>query len=117
MLESFGFVVRAGLEESGLAASTRRFVAAGGGARSPLWRQIVSDCLNAPQTWAPRSDGDLGMAMLAARAVFGTDVLGAALADWLGDVELTTPDPARHEVQERRYAAWLATRAALADAR
>lgn len=116
MLESFGFVARAGLEASGLAGTTHRFVAAGGGARSPLWRQIMSDSLGAPQAWARRSDADLGDAMLAARAVFGADVFGAALAEWLGDMELTTPDPARQEIQERRYAAWLATRSALSAA-
>jgi len=114
MLESFGFVARAGLEASGLAGTTHRFVAAGGGARSTLWRQIVSDTLGAAQAWARRADADLGMAMLAARAVLEADVFGAAAPDWLGDVELTTPDPARVEVQERRYATWLAARAALA---
>ncbi len=117
MLESFGFVARAGLEASGLAPTTHRFVAAGGGARSPLWRQIVSDCLGAPQAWARRADADLGDAMLAARAVFGADVFGAALPDWLGEMDVTTPDPAQVEVQDRRYAVWLATRAALAGLR
>lgn len=116
MLESFGFVARAGLEASGLARTTHRFVAAGGGARSPLWRQIMSDCLGAPQAWARRSDADLGDAMLAARAVFGTDVFGAALPAWVGEMESTVPDPARREVQERRYSVWLATRSALTAA-
>jgi len=116
MLESFAFVARAGLEESGLAATTRRYVAAGGGARSALWRQIVSDTLGAPQEWARRADADLGMAMLAARATLGVDVFGAAMPDWLGDTEITTPDPARQTVQDRRYAVWRATRAALAPA-
>ena len=114
MLESFGFVARAGLEASSLAPTTRRFVAAGGGARSAFWRQIVSDALGAPQAWARRADADLGDAMLAARAVFGADVFASALPEWLGDTELTTPDPARVEIQERRYATWLATRSALA---
>jgi xylulokinase len=114
MLESFAFTARAGLEASGLAASTRQFVAAGGGARSAFWRQIVTDTLGAPQTWAPRADAALGDAMLAARATLGSDVLGAALPDWLGDVEVTVPDPARAAIQDRRYATWLATRASIA---
>jgi xylulokinase len=116
MLESFGFVARASLEASGLATTTHRFVAAGGGARSALWRQIVTDCLGAPQAWARRSDADLGDAMLVARAVLGADVFGAALPEWLGEMELTTPDAAQVEVQDRRYAVWLAIRAALNEA-
>ena len=63
MLESFAFVARAGLEDSGLAASTERFVSAGGGARSPLWRQIVTDTLGASADLEPAGrreprDGD-----------------------------------------------------------
>ena len=113
MLESFGFIARAGLEASGLASTTSRFVAAGGGARSAFWRQLVSDTLGAPQTWSPRSDAALGMAMLAAWAVFGADMFGADLPMWLGNVELTAPDPARVVVQRHRYERWLAMRAAL----
>ena len=113
MLESFAFVARAGLEDSGLAATTDRFVAAGGGARSPLWRQIATDTLGASQTWSPRADGSLGMAMLAARATLGGEPLGADLSAWLGPTVTTSPDPERQTVQGERYVRWRALRSAL----
>jgi xylulokinase len=116
MLESFGFAARAGLEASGLAASTQRFVAAGGGARSAFWRQLVTDTLGAAQSWPTRSDASLGMAMLAARTVFATDVLGADLATWLGAVERTEPVPSHVAIQAERYRRWLRLSSALAEA-
>lgn len=116
MLESFAFVARAGLEDGGFAAGARGLLAAGGGARSPLWRQIVSDTLGAPQDWAVRADASLGMAMLAARATLGADPLGDGLAAWLGAVVRTNPDPAGVAVQELRYARWRAIRSSLARA-
>jgi sugar (pentulose or hexulose) kinase len=116
MLESFGFAARAGLEASGLAASTQRFVAAGGGARSAFWRQLVTDTLGAAQSWPTRSDASLGMAMLAARAVLGADVLGADLATWLGAVERTEPVPSHVAIQAERYRRWLRLSSALAEA-
>jgi xylulokinase len=114
MLESFGFAARAGLEASGLAESTRRFVAAGGGARSAFWRQLLTDTLGAAQSWPTRSDASLGMAMLAARPVFGADIFGADLATWLGPVERTEPDPSRVVIQAERYRRWLKLCSALA---
>lgn len=116
MLESFAFVARAGLEDSGLAAGSRGYLAAGGGARSALWRQIMSDTLGAPQAWAARADASLRMAMLAARATLGADSLGGRLADWLDEVVRTEPEPGGVAVQDRRYARWRELRMALTQA-
>ncbi|MDR1621809.1 MAG: hypothetical protein LBS00_05485, partial [Synergistaceae bacterium] len=38
----------------------------GGGAKSPLWRQIVADMFDMPLTYSPFNDSSLGAAMLAA---------------------------------------------------
>ena len=113
LLESFGFTVRAGLEASGLERVARRYVAAGGGARSATWRQIVSDVLGVEQSWPPRSDGALGSAMLAALVTCGRDVLGSDLGAWLGRPHSTHPDLRVHELETARYGTWLRMRHAL----
>jgi sugar (pentulose or hexulose) kinase len=110
LLESFGFVARAGLEEAGVVPRGRTFVASGGGAASATWRSIVSDVLDAGQVWLPASDGSLGAAMLAGWATCGAPIFGPGRAAWLGDRVPTRPDPARVRLEERRYEAWLGLR-------
>jgi xylulokinase len=105
VLESFGFIVRSGLESAGLEPSQLRFVATGGGARSPFWRQLTSDVLGVAQEWRPAADAALGSAALAAWATTDAAILGPTLGDGL-DTVTTTPDPAVHRLEEKRYAAW-----------
>ncbi len=113
LLESFGYTIRAGLEDAGMWSADHRFVAAGGGAHSETWRQIVSDVLGVDQTWAAASDGALGDAMLAAWAAGELDTFGAGRARWLGPVFVTHPRPAAHRVHDKRYAIWRRLREAL----
>jgi xylulokinase len=116
VLESYGFSVRAGLEAAGLNVADLRFVATGGGARSQLWRRLVSDTLGAEQTWRPHANAALGSAALAAWATCGSDVL--PVAGWgVREGEVTTlPDPRRYAVASERYRVWRRIRDALADA-
>lgn len=112
LLESFGYAVRAGLEDADL-WPPHRFVAAGGGAQSETWRQIVSDVLGVDQTWNPVSDGALGDAMLAAWAVGESDTFGAGRSRWLrGSIE-THARAADHRIHATRYATWRRLREAL----
>ena len=71
VLEGVAFSLRDGLEiiqELGLPA--RRVKMAGGGARSPLWRQIVADVLGLPISLEPEHRGPaFGAALLAGVAV------------------------------------------------
>ena len=71
VLEGVAFSLRDGLEiirELGLPA--RRVKIAGGGARSPLWRQIVADVLGLPISLEPEDRGPaFGAALLAGVAV------------------------------------------------
>jgi len=115
LLESFGFTVRAGLEDSGLAPFAKRFVAAGGGAASHQWRQIVSNVLGVEQAWAKTSDGALGDAMLAAWATCRSDVFGPGRSRWLGDMIRTVPDTVAHEVEMGRYDTWRRLREGLSS--
>ncbi|MEX1172623.1 MAG: FGGY family carbohydrate kinase [Chloroflexota bacterium] len=115
LLESFGFTVRAGLEDADLTAFARNFTAAGGGAASDAWRQIVSDVLGVEQVWAAASDGALGDAMLAAWATCGSDVFGPGRSTWLGDLARTSPDDAASRVEASRYTTWCRLRDALTE--
>lgn len=67
----------------------------GGGARSPLWRQIMTDVLNAPAALARSADAtNLGAAILAATAAgWFEDVPGAARA-MTGETAHHAPDAA-----------------------
>jgi xylulokinase len=106
LLESFGYVIRAGLEDAGMWSVGQHFIAAGGGASSETWRQIVSDVLGADQEWVAASDGALGDAMLAAWAVGEVDTFGAGRARWLKESVVTRPRSDAHRVHQRRYATW-----------
>ena len=56
------------LEEKGIQISDKAFVI-GGGAKSELWRQIVSDALNLTLVVTERNDSSLGSCMCAAVAI------------------------------------------------
>ncbi|CAA9522924.1 MAG: Xylulose kinase [uncultured Thermomicrobiales bacterium] len=79
------------LAETGSAPS--RIVLAGGGARSPLWRQIVADVFGLPVLPLATADGSaLGAALLAA---IGSGALDPA-ASWAVYEAPVEPDPATH---------------------
>jgi xylulokinase len=117
LLESFGYAARMGLERAGFEASGMSgFVAAGGGATSEPWRQIVSDVLGVGQSWDRDADGALGAAMLAAWSSGIHDTFGAGLARWHRPRGITHPDPEATSVHEIRYRIWRRLAAAVAEA-
>jgi len=66
--EALGFTIRRALEL--LDHHAEPVVLTGGGAREPLVRQVIADCLGAPITYVPlRSASAVGAAVLAARAL------------------------------------------------
>src|SRR5215207_5178350 len=84
-LEGTAYGVRHNLETmSAMGAPPRRLVAVGGGAKNPLWLQIVSDMSGLPQDVPERtigaSYGDAFMAGLATGIVSGPDALER---DWV----------------------------------
>jgi xylulokinase len=115
VLESFGFIARAGLEAADIDPGGLRFVATGGGARSATWRQLLSDVLGAVQVWRPSADAALGSAALAAWATCGADVF--ATGGWTTEpgAPPTEPDRERHRVEDARYRTWLRFRDAIAS--
>lgn len=69
ILESFGYEIRRGLQEHDLANwRPTRLVAAGGGAVSSLWRQIVSDISGLEQAYVPDVGAAFGAAYVAGLA-------------------------------------------------
>jgi xylulokinase len=104
-MEGVGFSLRDGLEiirELGVSVQDIRLT--GGGARSPLWRQVLADIFDFPLTYLPAAEGPaFGAALLAgvAARVF-RDV-----ADACGRVPQATdaiePDPDRSLRYETLY--------------
>ncbi|MFN8593588.1 MAG: xylulokinase [Thermomicrobiales bacterium] len=82
------------LEETGVAP--QRIVLAGGGARSPLWRQMVADVFGLPvHALATTDQAAMGAALLAAVGVRGLDAVATAQA-WARYGAVHEPDPGQH---------------------
>jgi xylulokinase len=84
----------------------------GGGARSPLWRQIVADVLNRPLSFA-ESDSCLGAAMLAAAGAGLHPDVSTACAAMTNPAEEIRPQPAAAEAYAGLYAEFCRQRDAL----
>jgi xylulokinase len=98
LLEAWGFTIRYGLEcYYPQGHPLQRLVATGGGARSPLWRQIVSDITGIPQDYAPEAEGARADAYLAGMALGWFPGFDALLHEWITQAEPTQPDPAVHQ--------------------
>ena len=79
------------LTELGIAPSEA--VAIGGGAKSPLWRQILADMLNIPLTTVQDVDSSLGSAMLAGVAIGVFADHAEAVRRCVRVIGVTAPDP------------------------
>jgi xylulokinase len=95
VLEGVAFQMRANLEVTqALAGRVAEAVVFGGGAKSQLWREIISDVIRLPVCWTPSVEtASLGAAMLAGvgAGVFGT--LDEARARMVGIAARREPDP------------------------
>lgn len=92
ILESFAYNVRQGFDS--LRHHIKCSVATAGGARSPVWRQIMADVLDTPLVYHPRSSGALGVAFLAGYATGLIDDFKRIKTQWLHGAEITRPNPA-----------------------
>ena len=108
VLEAFGWVLM-GAQQDGQsrASEIQRVTAAGGGARSKVWRDIVSDMTGWPQLVAPTDATVRGAAFLAAQALSGPS-FGELAERWLADqVDGTAADRAPDHAATERYRALL----------
>jgi xylulokinase len=108
ILESFGWVLmeaqRSGSIEAGWV------VAGGGGARSPAWRQIMSDMTGWPQALAPDGATARGAALLAATGLGDATGLGALWDRWASSGDggvVATPDSTAHARYTDLLPGWL----------
>jgi len=104
ILESWGYSIRYGLESHyPQGHPIKRLVATGGGARSPLWRQIVSDITGMVQEYVPEADGPLGAAYIAGLAVGIFEDFECLQSDWVQVSAITRPDPDAKQIYDRYY--------------
>jgi len=83
-------------------------ILAGGGAQSPLWRQIVADIFNRPvQPLLTGEQSAMGAVLLAGGGSGAFD-LAATARRWAQLGPATTPDAQRHDFYTERFAAFRA---------
>jgi xylulokinase len=115
VLEGVAFSLRdcyAILDEEGLAPAETRII--GGGAKSPLWRQIMADVLGIPVDKPEHDDSSFGAAMVAG---VGCGLFASVVDATERCVRLagrTEPDLARHLRYEQHYRRYKAIHDALA---
>lgn len=107
ILEAWGYSIRYGLEITyPQGFSFRRLVATGGGAKSQLWRQIVSDILGIGQDYVPNSEGTIGAAYVAGLAIGIFKDFKELTESWVSVQETTFPDYRQRPAYERSYQAF-----------
>jgi xylulokinase len=101
--EGIGFGIRQILEMFDDAHTGRRTVAVGGGLRSPIWAQAVSDITGRPQLVPEQAIGaSYGDALMAAMGVN----LVAPETDWAKIEKEITPNPANRLRYDELYGLW-----------
>jgi xylulokinase len=103
-LEGTAFGVRHNLETmAAMGAAPKRLVAVGGGAKNPLWLQIVCDAAGIRQDVPERTIGaSYGDAFLAGLAT-GLTPMASLQRDWVKLATELTPRPAEAAVYDRYY--------------
>jgi xylulokinase len=91
ILESWGYAIRHGLEKFKKDPLKGRIIATGGGAKSKIWRQIVSDIIGKPQIYIENNVA-LADAFLAGYGI-GIFEQFTHIMDWIEIIDITTPDP------------------------
>lgn len=101
--EGIAFGIRQILERFDDAHAGERTVAVGGGLRSPIWAQAVTDVTGRPQLVPEQAIGaSYGDALLAAIGVG----LVSPDTDWAKIAREITPDPGNRALYEDLYATW-----------
>lgn len=109
LMESIAFSFRHLLDTFFQAGHTpRRLFGSGGGVRSPLWPQLMTDISGIPQQINPAKEGAaLGAALLGAHAGERLDASAGLPAGWGGDARQVMPDLANAAKYDALYALFL----------
>jgi len=104
LLEAWGYTIRYGLEcYYPQGHPLKRLIATGGGARSKIWRHIVTDITGIPQEYAPNAEGSIADAYLAGMAIGYFDNFEILLKQWLSAGEIIYPRTEKMEIYEAGY--------------
>ena len=105
VLEGVTFALRDSLElMRRLRVDAEEAVAVGGGARSPVWRQMQADVLGVPVvTIAPAGGAPYGAAVLAAAGSGGFDSVEEVCRAWIRPLDRVEPDPETAEAYGLAY--------------
>ncbi|MGI9861443.1 FGGY family carbohydrate kinase [Moorella naiadis] len=101
LMESFGYALRDSYEQANI--PVKRVVATGGGATSPLWRQIVTDILGLSLEYVPRGDAALGNAYFAGFARGYFPDFKDLKNKWLQVEDSTFVNDANHSLYNRYF--------------
>jgi len=92
-----------------------RLIATGGGARSPLWRQIVSDIVGVSQCYIARADAPLADAYLAGYGIGIFPDFETLRQEWLEVTSVTEPHMDIHSQYQPFYEIYKDLHQALRD--
>ena len=117
VLESWGFGILHGLNEvvPGWRSRAKRIVATGGGARSELWRQIISDIVGVRQEYVARADAPLGDAYLVGYGLGLFNDFETIRRQWLEVTAVTKPNVENTELYAQLYKIYVDLHPALKD--
>lgn len=102
ILEAFGYGLRYSYEVLGSEPNPIKCYAAGGGARSFIWKQIVSDITGLKQLYLPAADRGVGSALLAGAAVV-PNFLAQVDEELFSVAEVIIPNNEAAEVYQQQY--------------
>lgn len=116
VLEGVGFALKDSFEIMGaMGVSASQVRAQGGGAKSAVWRQMLSDIIGQPHVTLNVDEGPaFGVALLAG-ASQGAWTLQDACANTLKPVSVCSPDPVKTEKYQKLHAFYTTLYAALKD--
>jgi xylulokinase len=101
LMESFGYALLHSLEQTDV--QIKRLVATGGGARSPLWRQIITDILGMPLEYISKSDAALGNAYFAGFSLGFFPGFATMKSEWLKVDRVTVVNPEVNKVYRQYF--------------
>jgi xylulokinase len=108
LLEAFGFGLRLCFEHFAVETENRIAFAASGGAKSSLWRQIVSDIVGLDQTYFPHNERGYGSAVIAA-CTYNIKMLSIAQEKIFMETQHTKQSYPLPEEYKRNYSIYEAT--------
>ena len=108
LLEAVGYALYNHLEIlKEHSALPKRIIASGGGARSELWRQIISDIINMPQGYMETPGVPYGAAYLAGYGVGIFKDFKTISEKWVKPVAITKPRPEVHKKYEKFFKVYI----------